>query len=147
VLTKLLRTSVMAAGAAGLLAGCGGDETTGSGDHTPVRYEVLVGGEAVEAPFNFILGETARVQLKFYNSDDEDLDSVEDSHFGGLTFDPASMVTVTRVSGRNYQFDVTGNTIRPGTVTVSYGHSEQADEVEFPAEAVNVVPAGGEPPQ
>jgi hypothetical protein len=63
---------------------------------------------------------------------------VEGSHFGGLTFNPTSLATGTRVTGHNYQFDVTGGTAGTGTLQVSFGHSEDADEPTFPTEAVTV---------
>jgi hypothetical protein len=148
VLTKsLLRSFIGAGAAAGLLAACGDDEVTGIEDHTPAEYEVLVDGEVAVAPFDFTIGQTVRVQLKFFNDAGEDLDAVEDSHFGGLTFEPSTLVTVTRVADHNYQFDVTGGTPGSGTVTVGYGHSDSADEHEFPAEEVTVAPGEGPPPQ
>lgn len=139
----LLRTFLAAGTAAGLLAGCGGDETTGTEDHTPVRYEVLIDGQAATAPYTFTLGQTTRVQLKFFNAADEDLDDVESSHFGGLTFTPTTMVTAARVIGHNYQLDVTGLDEGTGTLTVGYGHDEAAAEYHFPAEDVTVVADGG----
>jgi hypothetical protein len=138
----LLRSFLAAGAAAGLLAACGGDETTGTEDHTPVRYEVLMPAPA-DGPFEFVVGETVRVQLKFFNAADEDLDDVESSHFGGLTFNPTSVVTVARVIGHNYQFDVTGTAEGSGTVTVGYGHDEAADEQTFPAANFTVVSEGG----
>jgi hypothetical protein len=144
VFTKTFLRSLFAAGAvAGLLTACGDDETTGTEDHTPVEFLVLVDGVEEDPPFNLQVGQTVRVRLKFFNEADEDLDSVEDSHFGGLTFNPTSLATATRVADHNYQFDVTGNTAGAGTVTVSYGHSEAADERTFPALPINVVASGG----
>lgn len=139
--TQPLLRSLAAGVAAGLLA-CGGDETTGTEDHTPVSYEVLMPAPA-DVPFQFVVGETVRVQLKFFNAAGEDLDDVESSHFGGLTFNPTSLVTVVRVTGHNYQFDVTGNAEGTGTVTVGYGHDEAAAEHTFPSQAVTVESQGG----
>ena len=142
--TKPLLRSFLAVGAAaGLLAGCGGDETTGTEDHTPVRYELLIDGQAASVPYTFTVGQTARVQLKFFNAADEDLDDVESSHFGGLIFNPPSMATATRVTGHNYQLDVAGLDEGAGTVTVGYGHDEAAAEYQFPAANVTVVADGG----
>jgi hypothetical protein len=141
-----LRCFVAAGAAAGLLTACGDDETGPTEDHTPVRYEVLIDGQAATAPYTFTVGQTARVQLKFFNAADEDLDDVESSHFGGLTFNPPTMATVARVIGHNYQLDVTADDEGAGTLTVGYGHDEAAAEQQFPAEDVNVVPdAGGNP--
>jgi hypothetical protein len=126
---------------------CGDDdEVTGTEDHTPVRYEVLIDGVSATAPYTFTVEETARVQLKFFNAADEDLDEVESSHFGRLTFNPTSLATVARVIGHNYQFDVTGGDEGTGTVTVGYGHDEAAAEHQFPAAIVIVeAPGNGNP--
>ena len=86
-------------------------------------------------------GQTVRVRLKFFNAADEDLDDVESEHFGGLTFDPASLATVARVTDHNYQFDVTGGTPGSGTLQVGYGHDEDADEHTFDPIAATVVAA------
>ena len=69
------------------------------------------------------------------NAAGEDLDDVEAEHFGGLTFSPASLATVARVADHHFQFDVTGGTPGTGTVQVSYGHDEAADEITFDAGA------------
>jgi hypothetical protein len=122
-------------------AGCSSNETTAVDDHTPVSYTVLVDSVPAEAPFVLTQGQTVRVQLKFVNAANEDLDDVEGTHFGGLTFTPASLATVERVAGHTYRFDVTGETPGTGTVEVSFGHDAQADETTFPAVAVTVQPA------
>ena len=129
----------LAAGAAlTLLAACGSDETQANDDHTPVSYTVLVDDAPVTAPFALTSGATVRVRLKFANAAGEDLDEVETSHFAGLTFAPASLATATRLTDHHFQFDVTGGEPGTGTVTVSYGHDEQADEHTFPAAALSV---------
>jgi hypothetical protein len=144
VSTNLLLRSFLAAGtAAGLLAACGGDEPTGNDNHTPERYEALIDGQSVNGPLMLTAGQTVRVQLKFFNADDEDLDAVEGSHFARLTFSPLSLATATRVAGHNYQFDVTGGSEGTGSVVVGFGHSEAADEHTFPAETVIVEGEGG----
>ena len=81
------------------------------------------------------------MRLKFFNAADEDLDDVESAHFGGLVFEPASLATVARVTDHNYQFDVTGGTPGTGTVQVSYGHDEAADEHTFEPVAATVLAA------
>ena len=86
-------------------------------------------------------GQTVRVRLKFFNAADEDLDEVETEHFGGLTFEPTSLASVARLSDHNYQLDVTGGTPGTGTVQVSYGHDEAADEHTFSLVAVTVTAA------
>jgi hypothetical protein len=128
-----------------LAVACGGDETQGTEDHTPVTYTIFVDGAETAPPLILTAGQTVRVRLKFFNAADEDLDDVESEHFGGLTFDPTSLATVARVSDHNYQFDVTGGPTGSGTVEVSYGHDEQADEHTFEPVAATVQ-ATAQPP-
>ena len=133
-----LRKFLVPAAFAGALAACGGDETQPSEDHTPHTYHLIINGEEVSAPYTFVAGQVVRVQIKFFNKAGEDLDDVESSHFGGLTFNPTSLATVARVGAHNFQFDVTVGAQGSGTVVVSFGHDEAADEESFPAEAVTV---------
>ena len=122
-------------------AGCGNDETAPSSDqHTPVSYTLLINGNERTPPFTFVAGQTVRVRLKFVNSQGEDLDEVETEHFAGLTFDPGSLATATRLTTNHYQFDVTGQAPGSGTLQVSFGHDELADEHTFPEAAVTVTP-------
>jgi hypothetical protein len=124
------------------LAACGSDESpSGTEDHTPVTYNVLLDGSETQPPFTLTQGQAVTVQLKFFNAEDEDLDIVEDEHFGGLTIDPAGLATVTRDPDHNYRFTVTGGTPGTGTVQVSYGHDEMADETSFDPVPVTVEPA------
>jgi hypothetical protein len=139
VRSTLLRLAACAA--LPLAVACGGDETQATEDHTPVTYTILVDGTEASPPVTLTAGQTVRVRLKFFNAADEDLDDVESEHFGGLTFDPASLASVARVSDHNYQFDVTGGTPGTGTVQVSYGHDEEADEHSFKLVAVTVMAA------
>lgn len=123
--------------AVSVAAGCGGDETAPPAeDHTPVSFQVLVNDTPLTAPYSFTSGQTVLVRLKFVNAAGEDLDDVESSHFAGFTFEPASLATVTRVTGHNYQLNVTGEAAGAGTVTVGFGHDELADEHSF--DPVNV---------
>ena len=48
---------------------------------------------------------------------------------------------MARVTDHNYQFDVTGGTPGTGTVQVSYGHGEDADEHTFDPVAATVLAA------
>ena len=139
VRSTLLRLAACAA--LPLAVACGGDETQGTEDHTPVTYTMLVDGTEASPPLTLTAGQTVRVRLKFFNAADEDLDQAEAEHFGGLTFDPSSLAGVVRVSDHNYQFDVTGGTPGTGTVQVSYGHDEAADEHTFKLVAVTVTAA------
>jgi hypothetical protein len=137
-----LPLAVLAAGA----AGCSDTEAPPIHDHTPETYTVQVNGVAVTEPYTFTVGQTARVRIKFFNADQQDLDEVESSHFGGLTFDPASLATAVRVADHNYQFDVTAGPVGSGTVRVGYGHEDAADEHTFDPAAVTVVGVGGPSP-
>lgn len=119
------------------------DNEAPSEDHTPVNYSIQVNDVPLSAPYTFVEGQTVRVRIKFFNAAQEDLDEVSDSHFGGLTFAPASLATAVRVPDLNYQFDVTAGAPATGTLQVSYGHNEDADERTFPATAVTVTPEGG----
>ena len=136
---SLLTRSVPALLLVGVVAACGDDETpSGTEDHTPVRYTVLVDDAETEPPFTLTEGQALTVRLKFFNAEDEDLDIVEDEHFGGLTFSPATLATVARDPDHNYRFTVTGGTPGTGTVQVSYGHDEEADETSFGPVTVTV---------
>jgi hypothetical protein len=126
-----------------LTAACGGDETQAADDHTPVTYSVLINELPAGAPYTFTVGRTVRVRLKLFNAAQEDLDPVEAEHFAGLTFNPSNLVTMVRAPGHTYQFDVTGNSAGSGTMQVTYGHDEQADETTLDPAPVSVVATGG----
>jgi hypothetical protein len=113
------------------VAACSDSEAPALTDHTAVTYSLQVNGVAVSAPYTFTVGQTARVRIKFFNAEQQDLDPVEAEHFGGLTFNPTSLATVARVTGHKFQFDVTGGTAGTGTLQVGYGHDDLADEVTF----------------
>jgi hypothetical protein len=139
VRSTLLRLATCAA--LPLTVACGGEEAQSTEDHTPVTYTLFVDGVETAPPLILTPGQTVRVRLKFFNAADENLDDVETEHFGGLTFDPSSLASVARVSDHNYQLDVTGGTSGTGTVQVSYGHDEAADEHTFKLVAVTVTAA------
>ena len=63
-----------------------------------MTYTIFVDGVETSTPLILTEGQTVRVRLNFFNAADEDLDDVEGEHFGGLTFEPASLATVTRVA-------------------------------------------------
>jgi hypothetical protein len=139
---SLLARSLPALLLTGTLAACGDDESpSGTEDHTPATYTVLVNGTETQPPFTLVEGQAVTVQLKFFNAEEEDLDIVEGEHFGGLTFSPASLATVTRDPAHNYRLTVTGETQGIGTVQVSYGHDEAADETTFTPVPVTVGPS------
>ncbi|HUR93999.1 MAG TPA: hypothetical protein VMY76_05420 [Gemmatimonadales bacterium] len=131
----------MACAAFTLASACGSDETVGGEDHTPVSYTVLVNGVESSSVLTLTEGQLVRVQFKFFNAADEDLDDVESSHFGGMAFAPTSLGTIVRVADHNFQFDVTGGTPGTGTAEVSYGHDEAADETTLSPLTVTVLAA------
>ena len=144
-MTSFMRTVLSVIPVALTFAACGGDETQGTEDHTPATYQLMVDGVGVVAPYTFAADQTSRVRIKFFNQAQHDLDDVEGEHFGGLTFSPTSLATVSRVEGHNYQFDVTGQSPGTGILRVSFGHDAQAEETSFPNAAVTVT-GGGEAP-
>jgi hypothetical protein len=132
-----------AAGVLALMAACGADETQPTNeDHVPEFYTISVNGNLVSPPYTLQQGQTVLVRIHFLNKEGENLDEVESSHFAGLTFDPATLATAVRRADHHFQFDVTGESAGTGTVTVSYGHSADADEVTLPSEQVEVVDPG-----
>jgi hypothetical protein len=143
--TSFIRPALYVIPMALTFAACGGDETQSTEDHTPVTYQLMVDGVGVPAPYTFAADQTSRVRIKFFNQAQHDLDDVEGEHFGGLTFNPTSLATVSRVAGHNYQFDVTGQSPGTGILRVSFGHDVRADEESFPNAAVTVT-GGGEAP-
>ena len=118
-----------------------GDETQAADQHTPVSYSVLIDSVPATAPFDLTAGQTVRVQIKFLNALNDDLDDVESEHFAGLTFTPTSLATAVRDPNHHYRFDVTPGSSGVGTLVVSFGHDELADETSFPAATVTVHPA------
>jgi hypothetical protein len=127
----------LTAGAALMLgAACNDNESPPADDHTPVTYSVLINGTAATAPYTFTEGQTARVQLKFFNAASEDLDDVESDHFAALSFSPAVLAVVEPVTDHHFQFDVTGNAAGTGTIQIGFGHDALADEHSFTADAI-----------
>jgi hypothetical protein len=138
-MNPLLRTLLPFAALTTVVTACSDNEAPPDEDHTPVSYTIQVNDLPVSEPYTFGSG-TVRVRIKFFNAAQHDLDDVESSHFAGLTFEPASRATAVRVADHNYQFDVTGGAPGGGTLQVSYGHSEQADEHVFEPAAITVSP-------
>jgi hypothetical protein len=130
-----------------LAAACGSDETAPTEDHTPATYNLIVDDVAQTAPYVLTVGQTSRVQIKFFNAAGEDLDDVEAEHFGGLTFSPTSLATTTRQADHHFQFDVTPSNVGSGTLQVSFGHDDLAAEKTFSPVTVNVMGSAGPPLQ
>ena len=128
---------------AGLLSACGSGETAAPPDHTPKTYSLIINSIPREAPYSLQAGQEALVRIKFFNAAGEDLDEVEAEHFGGLSLDPASLGTVTPLTDHHYQFNLsTSATPGSGTLTVSFGHDEAANEVTFDPAPITVTGAG-----
>jgi hypothetical protein len=123
-----------------LVLACGGDEVQSPGHHTPVSYTILIDSVPAAAPYTLGQAQAVRMQIKFLNTDGDDLDEVEGEHFGRVTFSPASLATVERDPAHNYRFTVTGGEPGSGSLTVSFGHDEEADETSFPEEGVTIEP-------
>jgi hypothetical protein len=130
---------------AGLVGGCAGDETQPGEDHTPTSYTVSIDGNPATPPYTLTAGETALVQITFFNAAQENLDDVESGHFARLSFSPITLATAVRTADHHFQFDVTGDEGGTGTVTVGFGHDDSANEVSFPPAAVTVLSGGGNP--
>ncbi len=135
------------AGALLLAAACGSDETAPVEDHTPASYNLIVNDVPQTSPYVLTAGQTSRVQIKFFNAAGDDLDDVEAEHFGGLTFTPTSLATATRLADHHFQFDVTAPNVGSGTLQVSFGHDDTADEKTFSPVNLNVMGSAGPPLQ
>jgi hypothetical protein len=142
-LTRTLLAALPLAMAGGLLSACGSDETAAPPDHTPTTYSLIINSVPKEAPYSVQASHQVVVQIKFFNAAGEDLDAVEAEHFGGLSLNPTDLGTVTRVTDHHYQFNViTSATPGSGTLTVSFGHDEAADEVAFDPAPISITGAG-----
>jgi hypothetical protein len=129
---------------AGAIAACGDDETAPEEHHTPASARVFV-GEA-DASENLVLtsGESLRVEIRFYDDEDEEITGIADEHFASLTFTPETLAEVADVNGEHFQKEVTGGSGPvSGTYTIGYGHDADADELTFgPFGASLVIPGG-----
>jgi len=130
-----------------LSAACGGDETAPAENHSPATYNLIVNDVPQTSPYVLTAGETSRIQIKFFNAAGDDLDDVEAEHFGLLTFSPTSLATATRLADHHFQFDVTALNVGSGTLQVSFGHDDTANEKTFTPVTVNVMGGAGGPLQ
>lgn len=128
---SLARPVPIALIAALLLPACG-DETAPEEGHMPVDAALFVRGTDVTTGVTIAAGQTARIEVRFLADDGDVITGLEDEHFASLTFAPASLATVAAVSGEPFLFDVTAQaTAGTGTVSVGFGHDEEADEDTF----------------
>jgi hypothetical protein len=117
---------------AAALVACSDDETGPEETHTPSRAAVFVNGADVSDNLILPAGEAVRVELKFFNDEDEEITGIEDEHFSSITFTPEEFATVADVADHHFQKDVTGGgSAGVATFEVGYGHDEAADELEF----------------
>ncbi len=115
-----------------ILSACGGDESGPEEGHTPADAALFVGG--VEVTDNLLMpaGGTLRVEVRFLDDEGEVITGIDDDHHAALTFSPSGLATAASVDGENFQKDVTARAeLGAGTVTVGYGHDEDADELSF----------------
>ena len=137
---RLLPALVLAAG----LVACSDDETGPEENHTPARAAVFVNGADVSENLLLPVGEAVRVEVRFYNDEDELITGIDDDHFASLDFTPDDVAAVAAVAGENFQKDVTGGAeIGTATFLVGYGHDEDADELQFGPFDATVVATGG----
>jgi hypothetical protein len=126
-----------------IAVGCSDNESPPQEPHTPATYNLIINDVPQTAPYVLTVGQTALVRIKLFNAAGDDLDDVEAEHFAGLTFEPTSLAAVTRVADHHYQFNVTAPATGSGTLQVSFGHDEMADEKSFPSAEVSVMGSAG----
>ena len=137
---RLLPALVLAAG----LIACSDDETGPEESHTPDHARVFVDGADVSENLILPAGEAVRVEVRFYNDEDEEITGIDDDHFASIAFTPDDFATVEDVTDEHFQKDVTGGVaIGIGTFIVGYGHDEAADELEFGPFDATVIITGG----
>ncbi len=123
-----------------LLSACGGDESGPEEGHTPANAALFVEDEEVTDNLLLPAGGTVRVEVRFLDDEGEVITGIDDEHHAALVFSPSDLATTASVDGENFQKDVTaGAELGTGTVTVGYGHDEDADELTFGPFDVNVV--------
>jgi hypothetical protein len=137
------RTLSTLALAASLVA-CSDDETGPEETHTPARAAVFVDGADVSENLLLPAGEAVRVEVRFYNDEDELITGIDDDHFASIDFTPDDFAAVAAVPGENFQKDVTGGAaVGTATYLVGYGHDEEADDLQFGPFDATVVVTGG----
>ncbi len=138
-MTRIARSRLLLVLATAILSACGGDESGPEEGHTPADAMLFVGG--VDVTDNLLLpaGGTLRVEVRFLDDEGEVIGGIDEDHHAALTFSPSGLATTASVDGENFQKDVTAQAgIGTGTVTVGYGHEEEADELSFGPFSVTV---------
>lgn len=129
--TPATTVAALVLAAASTLA-CGSDEVAPD-EHDPASAKLFVVGDAELTPDVVLTaGQTVQIEARFYDDGGEFLADLEDEHFAAFVFSPTGLATTTPVSGRTFAFDVTAQaTPGTGTITVDWGHDEEADEDSF----------------
>jgi hypothetical protein len=125
------------------LAACGDDEAPPEEGHHPHSAALFIAGTEVTDALVLPVGETVRVEIRFFDDAGDEITGIEDEHFAALTFTPTTLATTADVEGQHFQKDVTaGAEIGTGTYMINYGHDEAADEESFGPYPVSVVVTG-----
>jgi hypothetical protein len=126
------------------IAACSDNEAPPEEGHTPATAALVVDGNPVDQGGQVVLvaGTTVPVEVKFYHDDGDEITGIEAEHFAKLTFTPETLATSEDVPDQHFHKQVTaGPDIGSGSITVGYGHDEEADELTFPF-TVTVVATG-----
>jgi hypothetical protein len=68
----------------------------------------------------------------FLDDHGEEIEGIEDGHYAALVFTPATLATTAYAAGRHFLIEVTAQAMAgTGTVSIGYGHAEDADELTF----------------
>lgn len=125
------------------IAGCDdSNETPPEENHTPASAALVVDGNPVAEGETVVLvsGASVPVEVKFYHDDGDEITGIEDDHFARLTFTPEAIATSQDVQDQHFHKTVTAaGQIGTGSVTVGYGHDEEADQLTFGPFTVTVV--------
>lgn len=124
------------------VAACGDNEAPPEENHTPATAALVVDGNPVDQGGQVVLvaGTTVPVEVKFYHDDGDEITGIEDDHFAKLTFTPETLAISEDVPDQHFHKQVTaGSEIGSGSITVGYGHDEDADQLTFPFTVTVVV--------
>lgn len=113
-------------------AACDSTEETSHG-HTPASARLFsVGGPEFTPNVQLVRGGLHLFEVRFYDAGGTLITGLEADHATSLTFSPATLATVTPVTGHKFYFDVTAqNAAGTGTVAVGYGHGTSTSELSF----------------
>lgn len=115
-------------------AACDSDEVAAPGGHgTPVDARLYADNVELTPDVELPEGQTVRIEVRFVDEHGDVIEGLEEGHYTKLVFDPTDLATPTPVSDQRFFLDVEvlGSSGETGTVSVGYGHSEDADELTF----------------